>query len=83
MGHPKKLSAHDERHVLRSLIPVRKVEKNFSLKQIRVEGGVNNSSDQTVRRYLNHEGYYYLQSSKKELCQKADMKKGWYLLKGC
>ena len=75
MGLPKKLSARDQRHVLRSLIALRKVEKNFLSKRIRIEGGVNNSSDRTVRRYLNHEACYYLQSRKKRLMSKADMKK--------
>ena len=75
MGRPKKLSPRDQRHVLRSLIALREVDKNFSSKRIRVEGDVNNSSDRTVRRYLNHEGYYYLQSRKKGLMSKADMKK--------
>ena len=42
MGRPKKLSSRDQRHVLYSLIALREVDKNFSSKRIRVEGGVNN-----------------------------------------
>ena len=65
MGRPRKLSARDQRHVLRSFIVLREVDKNFSSKRIRIEGGVNNSSDRTVRRYLSHEGYHHPQSRKK------------------
>ena len=75
MNRPKKLSARDQRHVLRSLIVLREKDKSFLSKRIRIEGGVNNSSDRTVRRYLSHEGYYYLQSRNKDKMSNSDMKR--------
>ena len=75
MGRPKKLSARDKRHIMRAVATLREVDRNFSSKRIKLEAGVGSVSDCTVRRYLNREGLFHLQSWKKGLMSKADMRK--------
>ena len=75
MGRPKKLSTRDKRHIMCAVATLTEVDRNFSSKRIKLEAGVGSVSDHTVRRYLNRERLFYLQSRKKGLMSKADMRK--------
>ena len=56
---------------------LRKQEGNFTIKRLMENAGIcrKDVSESTISRFLNKEGYYYLQARKKGLLTKADMKK--------
>ena len=71
-GRPKLLTAREGRKIVRTIRQLREVSGRFSSKRVKLEAGVQNVSDRTVRRHLNRQGYFYLQSRKKGLMSKAD-----------
>ena len=74
-GRPKKLTARDERHLLRCIPVLREEEGNFCAKRLMQRAGLSKKkvSDRTVRRCLNENGYYYLQARKKGLMTKKSL----------
>ena len=74
-GRPPKTSCQDSRSVVRTVHNLRRLEGSFTSWRIQVESGVTNVCNRTVRRLLNKSGYYYLQSRKKGLLFKSDLKK--------
>ena len=76
-GRPKKLSARDERQIVRSLKALRRETGNFSSIKIMKNAGLCRSqlSGRTVRRCLNQKGYYSLQARKKGLLYDSDRSK--------
>ena len=74
-GRPKKLSENDERQVKRSLLRLRETTGRFTSKRVQEESGVTHVSNRSIRRSLNRRGYYFLQSRKKGLMTKDDLKK--------
>ncbi|KXJ07133.1 Transposable element Tc1 transposase [Exaiptasia diaphana] len=76
-GRPRKLSAHDERNIIRAVKKLRRTRGNYSTREIMSTSGIEPSeiSERTVRRYLNKNGYFSLQSRKKGLLSEADCKR--------
>ena len=74
-GRPKKLTERQERNVLRWLYKLRHSTGSFSSKTIKVETGITEVSDRTIRRVLNKNGFFYLQCRKKGLLTHADKHK--------
>ena len=70
-----KLSARQKRQILRAIVRLRERVGHFSCKGIMQEAGVSVTevSVRTVCRFLNSEGYYFLQSRKKGILTVADM----------
>lgn len=69
----KKLTIRDQRALLRQLHQLRRNGGQFSSKRLaEVTGLSRNVSDRTVRRWLNQNGYFYLQSRKKGLMSDKD-----------
>ena len=76
-GRPIKLRARDGRQLVRAIQRLREKEGNFSCRRIMQEAGIS-SKDVSVRtesRFLNSQGYYYLQARKKGVLKVRDMKK--------
>ena len=73
-GRPRKLNKRQERKLRRSIQILREQEGNFTIKRL-MENTCICRKDSTISRFLNKEGYYYLQARKKGLLTKADMKK--------
>ena len=76
-GRPVKLSARDGRQLVRAIQRLREKEGNFSCQKIMQEAGISvkDVSVRTVSRFLNSQGYYYLQARKKGVLTVTDMKK--------
>ena len=76
-GRPAKLSARDGRQLVRAIQRLREKEGNFSCQKIMQEAGISvkDVSVRTVSRFLNSQGYYYLQARKKGVLTVTDMKK--------
>ena len=76
-GPPLKLSTRDGRQLVRAIQGLREKEGNFSCQRIMQEAGtsVKDVSVRTVSRFLNSQGYYYLQVHKKGVLTVTDMKK--------
>lgn len=76
-GRPKKLTARQQRVLLRSICILREQEGYFTIKRLMENAGISRRevSESTISRFLNKKGYYYLQARKKGLLTKADMKK--------
>ena len=76
-GRPVKLSARDGRQLVRAIQGLREKEGNFSCRRIMQEAGISvkDVSVRTVSRFLNSQGYYYLQARKKGVLTVTDMKK--------
>ena len=72
VGRPKLLTERDGRNIVRSIRQLREVSGRFSSRRVKMEAGITDVSDRTVRRHLNKRGYFYLQSRKKGLMSKAD-----------
>ena len=75
-GRPKKLSAREERTIIRTLKHLRHEEGNFSSIRLMSKAGISakDVSNRTVRRFLEHEGYHFLQARKKGLLTEKDIK---------
>ena len=76
-GRPVKLSARDGRQLVRAIQGLPEKEGNFSCQRIMQEAGISvkDVSVRTVSRFLNAQGYYYLQVHKKGVLTVTDMKK--------
>ena len=75
-GRPRKLSLRDERSILRTSSSLRHVEGNFTSIRLMVRAGISpkHVSNRTIRRFLQREGYYFLQARKKGLLSEKDVK---------
>ena len=73
-GRPRKLSSREERLLIRALHKLRRTEGNFTVKRLMNETNilVSNASVRTVARFLNSQGYFYLQARKKGLLTNND-----------
>ena len=76
-GRPRKLTDRDTRNILLNLTKLRERDGDFSSVQIQEESGISTLevSNRTIRRRLNENHYFYLQSRKKGLLTDADLKK--------
>lgn len=84
-GRPRKLTNRQGRLILRCMVNLRSEEGNFSAKRIMERAGVSNSnvSVRTVTRFLNENGYFYLQARKKGLLRKDDLTKRLAFVNHC
>ena len=73
-GRPRKFTAHDERSMTRTIPKFRQLEGTFTSKRLQLECGAMHVSNRTFRRHLNRSGYKYLQSRKKGLRSRTDLK---------
>ena len=74
-GRKRLLTQRQERILVRNIKVLRKTEGPFSCKRLMEFSGVHNVSERTVRRYLNRNGFYFLQARKKGLMTETDFKK--------
>ncbi len=74
-GRPKKLTAWDERRLIRLIKKLRMQNPNWTTKRLMEQADIRNVSVRTIRRLLNRNGYYYLQARKKGLLTTKDRKK--------
>ena len=72
-----KLSARDGTQLVRAIQALPEKEGNFLCQRIMQEAGISvkDVSVRTVSRFLNSQGYYYLQAHKKGVLTVTDMKK--------
>ena len=75
-GRPRKLSLREERRILRTLSSLRHEEGNFTSIRLMARAGISpkHVSNRTIRRFLQREGYYFLQARKKGLLSEKDLK---------
>ena len=75
-GRPRKLSLRDERSILQTSSSLRHVEGNFTSIRLMARAGISlkHVSNRTIRRFLQREGYYFLQARKKGLLSEKDVK---------
>ena len=75
VGRPRKLTARQQRLLLRNLLILREDNPGFTLKDLMDQSGVSRGdvSDHTVSRFLKRNGYFYLQARKKGLLTKNDL----------
>ena len=76
-GRPKKLSARDQRNVLRQVEILRsRGQYNFTVKRVKVMAGLSNVvCDESVRLVLHSDGLAKRCSAKKGVLTKSDLKK--------
>ena len=93
-GKPRKLNLREERHILRTLSSLRHEEGNFTSIRLMARAGISpkHVSSGTIRRFLQREGYYFLQARHKGPSLRKGLKKRTRkirqkyqktLLKGC
>ena len=84
-GRPRKLSVRQERQLRRSIQILREQEGNFTIKRLMENACIARLevSESTISRFLNKEGYYYLQARKKGLLTKTDIKNEEFLHGEC
>ena len=76
LGRKRVISDRDKRNLMRVFTKNRNTCSNFTSKRLLLEAGLTGvCHNRTLRRYLNHEGYFYLQSRKKGLLLESDLKK--------
>jgi transposase len=77
MGQPKTLSVCDVRHLKCSITKLRKVNPNFTLKELIRFSGLQSSgaSYSTFYREINSAGFKYLNARKKGLLNHRDCRK--------
>ena len=76
MGRPCLFTEWDKRSLIRAISYLCDSVGTFHVKRLKVEAGIDQKiSDLTVRCLLNREGYKYLQSRKKGLMSRKDIKK--------
>ena len=71
-GRPKKLSAREERLIIKTLLRLRKEVASFTGKKIQEETGLTHVCPKTIQRVLHKNGYHYLHSRKKGLLTPKD-----------
>lgn len=74
-GRPRKLNSRDSRKLIRHLLILRESKGSFNSKRIQADAGITHASNRTCRRDLNENGFHYLQTRKKGLMSKEDLKK--------
>ena len=73
-GRPKKVTLRNERKLIRTLHTLHDMDKGVTSKQMQLEAGLTYLSNSTVRGILNKIGYRYLQTRRKGLLSKEDLK---------
>ena len=72
-GRPRKLSARDERNLLRQIGVCRQQNVNFTIRRLRLLAGTPvGVSDETVRRLLHRHNYGYKHAAKKGVLSRVD-----------
>lgn len=75
-GRPRKLTIRDERNLVRELRKCRATIGSFSSSRLRTAAGISpDVSLWSIRRALKRNGYSYLQSRKKGLLNRKDLKR--------
>ena len=74
-GRPKKVTLRDERKLIHTLHTLRYMDKGVTSKKMQLEPGLTHLSNTTVRGILNKNGYRYLQTRRKGLLSKEDLKR--------
>ena len=74
-GRPQKLTALQQRLLIRNVRKLRNENPSFPLRDLMRESGVSSEevSKRTVNRLLQRQGFHYLQTRKKGLLTKDDM----------
>ena len=72
---PEKLDFRSKRSLLRHLKQLRYEEPNWTIKRLMEVSGVHHVSTRTINRFLNRNGYRYLQARRKGLMSKEDREK--------
>ena len=75
-GMPHKLSLPEERRILQTLSSLRHKGDNFTSIRLMARAGISpkHVSNRAIRRFLQREGYYFLQARKKGLLSEKDLK---------
>ena len=71
-GRPSKLSVREKRRLIRLVSSVRREDPNWTINRLMTRADVTHVSRRTVTRFLNENGYKYLQARKKGLLTKKD-----------
>lgn len=76
-GRPEKINLRQKRSILRNINILREENSNFTSKKLLLSSGINPNaiSSRTLRRFLNKNGYHYLQARKKGVLSKTDIRK--------
>ena len=82
-GRPEKLTVRQKRSIIRNINILREENSNFTSKKLLLSSGLNRKdiSPRTVRRFLNRNGYHYLQARKKGVLSKTDIRKRYKFAK--
>ena len=75
-GRPSKLTDRAKRHILRCFSKIRESEGTFCVKRLMQQSGISERdvTPRTINRFLNDNGYRYLQARKKGLITRKDLK---------
>ena len=73
-GRPRLFDERDERRILRVAEQLRRLEGHFTIKRVKLAAGIQNVSDETVRRVFRKAGLRYCHSRKKGILKRADLK---------
>lgn len=75
-GRPRKLTPRRERHLLRELNKMQEEQGKFSVADVMTQANVSSSesSERSVRRLFNRNGYSYLPTRRKGILTKQDLK---------
>ena len=75
-GRPSKLTDRAKRHILRCFSKIRESEGTFCVKRLMQQSGIGERdvTPRTINRFLNDNGYRYLQARKKGLITRKDLK---------
>ena len=68
----KKLTPEQEALIIRSIAELKDQEGSFSSRRLMERIGIHHVTDRTVRRFLNRNGYFFLQARKKGLMTQKD-----------
>ena len=75
VGRPQKLSKRYRRRLLRLVYTLRDQDPNWTVKRLMSRADITGVSRRTVSRFLNKQGFYYLQARKKGLLSSKDKDK--------
>ena len=71
-GRRRKLTPEHEASIVRSISKLREREGSFSSRRLMEQTGIRHVSYRTVRRFLNRNGYCFLQTGKNALMSQTD-----------
>lgn len=74
-GHPRGLTQHDERQVLRCIPRLRRAKGHFTSIDIQNESATTHVTNKTLRNYLHCHDIHYPRSGKKGILSLKDQKK--------